>query len=83
MSSSERADLTGARVWSTDHNPRYEITLRLDALPVDIAVNDPRTDGGAAHGEGHVHGYTRRGTGSNRISMNLPSGVGFQLIATA
>ena len=50
-----------ARIWSTDHDPRFDITLRLDVLPTGIAINDPRSDGDAAPCAGHVDGYTRRG----------------------
>ena len=50
-----------ARVWSTDHDPRYEISLRLDALPAGISANDLRTEGGVALAEEHVDGYIRRG----------------------
>jgi site-specific DNA recombinase len=50
-----------ARVWSTDHDPRYDITLRLDALPAGTSANDLRTEGGADPGVVHVDGYTRRG----------------------
>ena len=48
-----------ARVWSTDHTPRWEITMLPDVLPV--AINDLPTvaDGGLAWA--HVDGYTRRG----------------------
>jgi site-specific DNA recombinase len=50
-----------ARVWSIDHDPRYDITLRLDALPAGISASDLRTEGGVALGVAHVDGYTRRG----------------------
>jgi hypothetical protein len=50
-----------ARVWASDHDPRYEITLRLNALPAGMAVNDPLTDGGVGLAEARVDGYTRRG----------------------
>src|SRR5829696_8980496 len=49
-----------ARVWSTDHNPRYAITVSRDVLPIGTAVSDPRTEGGAGLGAVHVDGCTRR-----------------------
>ena len=64
-----------ARVWSTDHDPRYHITPRLDALPTAVAVNGSLTAGGVGPVAAHVDGYTHRGTGSNHITLNWPSGV--------
>ncbi len=49
-----------ARVWSTDHDPRYEITVRLDVLPPGLAINAPHSGAGAARGAAHVDGYTHR-----------------------
>jgi len=49
-----------ARVWATDHDPRYEITLSLDVLK-DRAISDPHSNSGDALGEARVDGYTRRG----------------------
>jgi site-specific DNA recombinase len=50
-----------ARVWSTDHDPRYDITLRLDALPAGTSASDLRTQGGVALAAAHVDGYIRHG----------------------
>ena len=50
-----------ARVWSTDHDPRYDSTLRLDALPTGVAINGPLSGGGAALAEVHVGANIRRG----------------------
>ena len=48
-----------ARVWSTDHSPRWEIKLLPDALPVSINDLPMAADGGLSWV--HVDGYTRRG----------------------
>ena len=50
-----------AHACSTDHDLRYDITLRLDIFPAGLAVSDLQTEDGAALFEAHVDGYTRRG----------------------
>lgn len=50
-----------AHTCSTDHDLRYDITLRLDIFPAGVAVNGPLMDGGVCLGEAHVDGYTHRG----------------------
>jgi hypothetical protein len=47
-----------ATVWSKDHDLRFSITMQID---LDTPLSDPRLPAGAALGEGHVDGYSRRG----------------------
>ena len=60
-----------ASSWSTSHYPRYDITLRFDTLAPGAPVNDPRTDGSAVLGAGHVDGYIHRGCANNPGSIVL------------
>ncbi len=46
------------RVWATNHDPRYEIRMELDAAP---SINGPRSAACGDHDGAHVDGYTRRG----------------------
>ncbi len=47
-----------ATVWSTDHIPRFAITMQVD---LDRALNGPHSGGGAGPGAAHVGANIRRG----------------------
>ena len=49
-----------ARVWATDHTPRYEIILNLDVLD-QRGASGPRSASGDDRVEARVDGYIRRG----------------------
>ncbi|MDQ3044114.1 MAG: hypothetical protein M3R06_03040 [Chloroflexota bacterium] len=52
---------SSVRVWSTEHDPRYAITLELEGLVPGQALNGlhPASDGD--HDLAHVDGYSSRG----------------------
>jgi hypothetical protein len=57
-----------ARVWSTNHTPRWEIKMLPDVLPVTLSDLPRAADGGLVWA--HVDGYTRRGcarSGGHRV----------------
>jgi hypothetical protein len=47
------------KVWSTDHDPRYEIRMLPDAAP--IPISDPRSANDGAPVAAHVGASIRRG----------------------
>src|SRR5690606_23169230 len=47
------------RVWSTSHNPRYEI--KMSPGVAGVLVSGPQTGSDAGRVWAHVDGYTRRG----------------------
>ncbi len=46
------------RVWSTDHDLRFTISMQID---VDGALSGPRSAGDDDPGAAHAHGCSRRG----------------------
>jgi hypothetical protein len=52
------------------YDPRYDDTLRLDALPSGVAVNGPPMEAGADLAGAHVDDYTRHGCANNRIQFH-------------
>jgi hypothetical protein len=69
-----------AIVWNKDRDPRLAITIEID---LDTPLSGPHSAADDDPCEGHVDGYTRRGIGSNRITMRWPSGMAGLQIATA
>jgi hypothetical protein len=64
--------LVEAIVWNKDRDPRLTITMEID---LDTPLSGPHLAADDDPCEGHVDGCTRRGTGSNHITLNWPSGV--------
>jgi site-specific DNA recombinase len=50
-----------ARVWSTEHDPRYTITLQLDDIANSYPISDPRWGAGAYPSPVHVDDHSSRG----------------------